>query len=347
MEVSVIIPMHNSVSTIEKAIKSINLSLNYEIICVDDGSTDTTKLKIEELQLVYPIKYIYQKNSGAASARNKGLDSASGEYVIFLDSDDTYINKSIEKMFAYAKNTNADVVIGNMAHKINGRLSTINTYNSLFTTSKLTTLKETPAVLQSIGPVAKLYKRAYIRMVRFDESVTFCEEHTFNCNIFKSAKIYILNEIVYIYNKDNQNSTVTQSGRKLVEYLNDAIKVRKKVINILKDEPFDTLKYYEYRMDKLIVFFLIKNNYMYYKNKTPIIDEMFNYISQSNMSNPDILDEFKKLYLTIASTISFRNYIEYAKKLNFKVSTANYLIFIMNDKLNKAKFILKKILRAA
>lgn len=342
MEVSVIIPMHNSVSTIEKAIKSINLSLNYEIICVDDGSTDTTRLKIEELQLVYPIKYIYQKNSGAASARNKGLDSASGEYVIFLDSDDTYINKSIEKMFVYAKNTNADVVLGNMAHKINGQLSTINTYNSLFTTSKLTTLKETPAVLQSIGPVAKLYKRSYIRMVRFDESVTFCEEHTFNCNIFKNAKIYIMDEVVYIYNKDNENSTVTQSGKKLVEYLNDAIKVRKKVINILKDEPFDTLKYYEYRMDKLIVFFLIKNNYMYYKNKTPILDGMFNYISQSNMSNPDILDKFKKLYLTIASTISFGNYIEYAKKLNFKVSTANYLIFIMNDKLNKAKFILKK-----
>ena len=90
-KVSVIIPTYNRVHLLSKAVESV-LGQTYqdlEIIVVDDGSSDGTKQMITHLQKKYnSIKYFYQANLGACSARNKGLESANGEFIQFLDSDD-------------------------------------------------------------------------------------------------------------------------------------------------------------------------------------------------------------------------------------------------------------------
>lgn len=93
MDISIIIPAYNSEKYIEKCIMScINQDLpheSYEIIIVDDGSTDNTKEVILRLQKKYEsIKYYYQKNSAQGAARNNGLSKASGKYIWFVDSDD-------------------------------------------------------------------------------------------------------------------------------------------------------------------------------------------------------------------------------------------------------------------
>ncbi|MEA3458819.1 MAG: glycosyltransferase family 2 protein [Candidatus Thermoplasmatota archaeon] len=90
-KVSVIIPTYNRVHLLSRAIESVlgQTHQNFEIIVVDDGSTDGTKQLIAHLQKKHnSIKYFYQANLGACSARNKGLELASGEFVQFLDSDD-------------------------------------------------------------------------------------------------------------------------------------------------------------------------------------------------------------------------------------------------------------------
>lgn len=86
--VSVIIPTYNRAHCITDAVESVlnQTYKNYEIIVVDDGSTDGTQ-NLLNLYLS-KIKYIYQKNSGVSSARNKGIREAKGEYIAFLDSDD-------------------------------------------------------------------------------------------------------------------------------------------------------------------------------------------------------------------------------------------------------------------
>jgi|GEM_PF-735880 len=88
--VSAIVPVYNSSRYIQKAIDSILAQTyhNYEIIVVDDGSTDDTKAKLR--QYGDKIRYIYQENQGSAAARNTGIKLAQGELVAFLDSDDLW-----------------------------------------------------------------------------------------------------------------------------------------------------------------------------------------------------------------------------------------------------------------
>lgn len=93
IDISIIIPAYNSEKYIEKCLMScINQDLSqekYEIIVVDDGSTDNTKRIINRLQAEYDcIKYYYQDNAAQGAARNNGLSKAQGKYIWFVDSDD-------------------------------------------------------------------------------------------------------------------------------------------------------------------------------------------------------------------------------------------------------------------
>lgn len=91
MKYSFIIPVFNCYKTINNTIDSILASnlTDYEIIIVDDGSTDDTKTVCKKMCLYYPeIKYFYNKNGGVSKARNYGLSKAQGEYVLFVDADD-------------------------------------------------------------------------------------------------------------------------------------------------------------------------------------------------------------------------------------------------------------------
>jgi len=89
--VSVVIPVYNAGPAIRRAIDSVLAQsfTDYEIIVVDDGSTDNT----EELVKKYgsKVKYIYQENSGRSSARNTGIQAAKGKWVAFLDADDQWL----------------------------------------------------------------------------------------------------------------------------------------------------------------------------------------------------------------------------------------------------------------
>lgn len=91
LKASVIIPTYNRKEILSKSIlalmdQSASRS-DYEVIIIDDGSNDGTAALIEKLQKNYPLTYHYQNNSGRASARNKGIQLAKHEIIIFIDSD--------------------------------------------------------------------------------------------------------------------------------------------------------------------------------------------------------------------------------------------------------------------
>ncbi|MCD6162696.1 MAG: glycosyltransferase family 2 protein [candidate division Zixibacteria bacterium] len=89
-KVSVIIPVYNSTGFIDEALQSVFAQTfkDYEIIIINDGSTDNTKQVIEKYS--DKIRYFYQENRGPAAARNNGIKKAKGEYIAFIDSDDIW-----------------------------------------------------------------------------------------------------------------------------------------------------------------------------------------------------------------------------------------------------------------
>ncbi len=94
--VSIIIPTYNRCSLLKRALESVykQTVAKYEIIVVDDGSTDNTA---EMLRLFFPdINYTYQPNQGVSVARNKGLEQAKGDWLAFLDSDDEWLPSKLE-----------------------------------------------------------------------------------------------------------------------------------------------------------------------------------------------------------------------------------------------------------
>ena len=98
--VSVIIPTYNSAKYLAEAIDSVlnQTYTNYEIIVIDDGSTDNTVEILEQYQ--DQIHYLYQENQGVSAARNQGISWAKGELIAFLDADDIFMAHKLEKQVA-------------------------------------------------------------------------------------------------------------------------------------------------------------------------------------------------------------------------------------------------------
>jgi len=110
-KISVIVPAYNAENHIEKTINSLlNQTLkDLEIIIVNDGSLDNTLQILKKYSK--KIKIIDQKNSGPGGARNAGIKAATGEYIGFLDSDDTQDESMYEQMYKKAKEKNYDMVV--------------------------------------------------------------------------------------------------------------------------------------------------------------------------------------------------------------------------------------------
>jgi len=112
MKISVIVPVYNVYDWLDTCMESIvNQSFqDFEIILVEDGSTDGSDLKCEEWKKKdRRIKILKQKNSGPSIARNKGIKEAKGEYLSFIDSDDWVDRDFLKKLYDAASRNNADM----------------------------------------------------------------------------------------------------------------------------------------------------------------------------------------------------------------------------------------------
>ena len=105
MKLSIIVPVYNVEKYLANCVQSILAQelADYEIILVDDGSTDNSPHLCNELETKYPniIKVIHQANGGLSSARNSGIEAAQGEYITFIDSDDELCLNTLKENLQY------------------------------------------------------------------------------------------------------------------------------------------------------------------------------------------------------------------------------------------------------
>ena len=112
--VSIVIPIFNNASYLKECLDSVQAQSfkAIEVICIDDGSTDDSKLIIKNFcNKDKRFRYIYQRNEGAGAARNHGIKASKGRYLMFLDGDDIFDPNLVQMMFDKIDKYDSDVVI--------------------------------------------------------------------------------------------------------------------------------------------------------------------------------------------------------------------------------------------
>lgn len=196
-KISVIVPVYNAENYIVRCLDSLvnqNLS-GVEIIVIDDGSTDGTSKILSRYK--NKIKLITQKNSGVATARNKGLECAKGEYIAFVDSDDWIEKDMFEKMYNKAIENDFDAVMCDFWYTDDTR-----TWNGVSTnTENIVTDRQKKDFMLKMFPVIwnKIYKRNKIEKFRFKDGV-WAEDVEYLYRIITNINnVGVINEKLYFY----------------------------------------------------------------------------------------------------------------------------------------------------
>lgn len=215
--VSVIIPIYNTAASIERCVNSLLriTSENLELILIDDGSQDNSLAICRSLaQEDSRIIVLSQLNEGASSARNRGLDIARGEYVMFVDSDDWIEPDMIGRMVNVIRD-NPEVQI--VQTRVPGDMKDREGDQVLSGAQAVKYLLEG----SWWGPVCKLFRRELISGVRFPEA-TISEDYLFNYQLFNNSEcVYYLDKCYYHRtSRPGSLSKIQLSKRKFDEFYN-------------------------------------------------------------------------------------------------------------------------------
>ncbi|MBR4762535.1 MAG: glycosyltransferase family 2 protein [Clostridia bacterium] len=216
MLISVIIPVYNAKEFLEFCVNSITTQtfLNYELILVDDGSTDGSDRICDHLANQYrQIKVIHKSNGGAASARNAGIKEAIGKYIHFIDSDDFLPNKSVyyelSKLFKY----DADIVFSrriryNEDLTKNTAIQPKYNHSGMFEGDILYDVIINDYELTLTCPVNKLFKTEFLKNnnLYFTEGLLHEEDEWLPRVIAAAKKAWFYNDIIYCVRQRNIGS---------------------------------------------------------------------------------------------------------------------------------------------
>lgn len=220
IKMSIILPVFNEQNYIQATLDSIiNQNFkDYEVIVVDDGSTDKTLEIVKETfeNLDIPNQIIHQDNKGVSAARNKGISLARGEYMVFVDGDDYILTNHLTELY----NPHHDFSLSQMVKKENNNISTPHIYD----VDEITTREFIKQELEMKIPfnfVQLSYKTDIIKKhnLKFREDVSYGEDTDFALRALSYGdSIKISNEITYYY-LQHQESLINTSKLKRFDYI--------------------------------------------------------------------------------------------------------------------------------
>lgn len=219
-KLSIIIPVYNTSEYLSECLDSVlNQSFDdIEVICIDDGSTDNSHDILKDYASRHDcLKVITQENQGLSSARNTGLNNSTGDYILFLDSDDFLCSDSLEKLYDLAKAESLDLILFKLINfDDETREKSHYAYFELEVLKDLVgenvfnykDIKEKFFRIPVTSP-GKLYKRGLIEDMRFPEGLIFEDNPFFIELIFKVKRAKVLDE--YLYMRRLRQDSITNS----------------------------------------------------------------------------------------------------------------------------------------
>lgn len=262
-KISLIIPTYNSQKTILQCIDSIlsQSHKNFEIIVVDDGSSDNTIDIVNQIK-TNKIKIISQTNMGVSAARNTGLKKASGDYILFVDSDDILEDNCLTRLLSCAQKTRCDIIKFNH-FTCSGIYKTKNSFYDL--SNKYITEKNINRAYEHLvygeEPIKCLVMTLFLKKeflesnnTVFNTDLYMMEDVAFYVDIMKlKPKIYFYDYSLYDY-RLNDNSVTHKKG--------NGFKIIKGIIdtgNYIKDKVPCKNKLFA-NLIKLIVYYAAVDN---------------------------------------------------------------------------------------
>ena len=220
VRVSVIMPVYNTGPLLRELLNSLVRQTlppeQYEVIAVDDGSTDSSGRILDEYAAAYPqITVIHQENSGwPGMPRNRGLAQARGTYDFFADSDDAFSHEALERMTSHADDFGSDVVLPQHAG-LGGRWIDTRFFQEHHGNV------DVEAVGLSLAP-QKMFRREMLERhgIRFPEGKVRLEDGMFVMRAYYAADtITVLSDIVYYYLRTREDgSNISSSAFKPADY---------------------------------------------------------------------------------------------------------------------------------
>lgn len=318
--VSIIIPIYNSQNTIRESVLSClnqNYS-NYEIIVVDDGSTDRSSNILNEFS--DRISYVYIENRGVSAARNLGISKAHGEYIVFCDSDDIVAEQYISALVDARDNDT--LIIGALTKDIH----LLGLMNSGLMDMNLDFKQDTSefaCLLENIiiqGPYCKLFSAKVIQenSLVFDENMYFGEDFKFVLSYLRQVRrLKYINEYIYYYRTNSNSLTARVSEQRISSFI--------------KLSDFFTKLIYEENLKNTDI-----DRFRIYQ----IVSDYFNLLLLASNSNIKCLIRYRKRMKAdknINNAILLRDRNRYSLGMNFILIFDNLLTWTMVYLLRKIK----------
>lgn len=231
--VTVILPIYNAEKYLKKCINSIlrQTYKNLEIVLVNDGSTDNSeKICKDYMQKDDRITYIKQENLGVSVARNKGLDQARGQYIIFIDADDYIEKNTVEVLIKKAIEEKCDIIRYGYVRetKFLKKAYKFSTDKNIKISKQYYSEKVYPYLISTgdfSSTCTTLLKKEIINNIRFDENLKYGEDFKFMVQaILNSETIFVIPKALYHYRYNFSSATNIKNIIKQQKKLEDDIK---------------------------------------------------------------------------------------------------------------------------
>lgn len=321
MLISVIIPAFNCEKNIKNTVDSIISSglTDYEIVIVNDGSTDNTASVCNSLCSQYSfIKYSEQENSGVSAARNKGINLATGEYIMFFDADDTAKENGFAECVNIIKSEKPDILVFGMSFDYykNGKLyrtdELVPEQAGLLDKNQLKAELESLYNTNSLSSACnKIFKRALINEhnISFNTNYFLMEDFLFSLECLKVCEnIYCLPKALYCY-KQSESGKNAFNRLKRIDDLWEYASPFKTAISELSTNEKGTVLFNNF-------FFMILWQKMYYADKNEI-KRIAEGLKSNKLFNEIRQDQIPEGYIDLFNNIEKSRYFK-IRFLNLK-----------------------------